>query len=356
MEPASRFLRNAWYVAMWSEELSGGSLVPRTIVGEPVVVWRGADGVVAVTDRCPHRFAPLHRGSVLPDGRLRCGYHGLEFDASGVCVRNPYGNHHVPPAARVRSYPVIEKHGLVWIWMGERAADPAAIPDFSILDGVPEDHVAKRDAIRVAASYELVSDNLLDLSHTSFLHDGILGNAEMIDSEITVEQTGDTVVVGRASQGTEIPGLFRILVPYELPRVDKWNTIRWNAPGVMLLRSGVCSPGADPESGTGYYGIHLLTPETERSTLYHFTAVRWNVLTKDPATNAEIKEKLTRTRRFAFADQDAPMIEAQQRTIDEAPEDLRPALLAIDAGPVRYKRILDRLLAEERAAQTPVAR
>jgi vanillate O-demethylase monooxygenase subunit len=345
-----RYLRNAWYVAMWAEQLRPGALEPRTILNEPIVFWRAEDRrIVAVTDRCPHRFAPLHRGRLLEGDRLQCGYHGLEFNRNGACSRNPYGNHHIPPAAKLRSYPAVEKHSLIWVWMGQGEPDLSAIPDFSVLDGVPEDHIAKRDVIRVKAHYELVTDNLLDLSHTSFLHDGILGNAEMVESEITVEQDGDSVTVGRASEGKEIPGLFAILVPYALKRVDKWNTIRWTPPGNMLLRSGVCPPGAKPQTGTGYFGIHLLTPETDRTTIYHFTAVRWNVLTQDAALNAEIKETLTRTRRFAFEEQDAPMIEDQQRMIDASPVALRPALLAIDVGPVRYKRILDRLIDAEQA-------
>ena len=147
-----------------------------------------------------------------------------------------------------------------------------------------------------------------------------------------------------------MPGLFAIQAPGEWPRVDKWNSIRWMAPNSMLLKSGVCKPGADPQEGTGYYGIHLLTPETEHTTRYHFTAVRWNVLTQGDMLNQEIREKISVTRRFAFPDQDAPVIEAQQAAIDQANESLDPLLLSIDIGPVRYKRILERLIAQEQAA------
>jgi vanillate O-demethylase monooxygenase subunit len=216
-----------------------------------------------------------------------------------------------------------------------------------VLDTPNESHVTKRDWIEVAANYELVMDNLLDLSHVSYLHDGILGNQDTVDSEITVEQDGDVVTVGRRSTNSTIPGLFAIQAPAEWVRVDKWNTIRWMAPSAMLLKSGVCKPGADPASGTGYYGIHLLTPETARTTRYHFTAVRWNVLTEGDALNRQIREKVSVTRRFAFADQDAPVIEAQQAAIDQANESLDPLLLSIDVGPVRYKRILERLIAQE---------
>jgi phenylpropionate dioxygenase-like ring-hydroxylating dioxygenase large terminal subunit len=344
------FLRNAWYVAMWGEDLARGQLVGRTILGEPLAIFRKQDGsVAALADSCPHRFAPLHIGKVLSGDRIQCAYHGLEFDGSGACVHNPHGNRQIARRARVRSYPVVERHRAVWVWMGDKPADPAAIPDFNVLDTPNESHVAKLDWITIAANYELVMDNLLDLSHVSYLHDGLLGNQDTVDSEITVEQDGDAVVVGRRSSNSAIPGLFAIQLPSEMPRVDKWNTIRWTAPGCMLLKSGVCQPGTDPQGGTGYYGIHFLTPETARTTRYHFTAVRWNVLTKDEALNQQIREKISVMRRFAFEKQDAPVIEAQQASIDRADESLDPVLLSIDVGPVRYKRILERLIAQEQA-------
>jgi vanillate O-demethylase monooxygenase subunit len=345
------FLRNAWYVAMWGEDLARGALAARTILDEPIVMFRKEDGsVAALADFCPHRFAPLHMGALVPGDRIQCAYHGLELDATGACVHNPHGNHEIARRNRVKSYPVEERHRAVWIWMGDQPADPAKIPDFGVLDTKEESHVTKRDWITIAANYELVTDNLLDLSHTSYLHDGLLGNQDTVDSEITVEQDGDEVVVGRRSTNSAMPGLFAIQMPGEMPRVDKWNTIRWTAPSVMLLKSGVCKPGTDPQAGTGYYGIHFLTPETARTTRYHFTAVRWNVLTRDEALNQEIREKLSVLRRFAFEKQDAPVIEAQQAAIDRADENLEPVLLSIDVGPVRYKRILERMIAQEQVS------
>jgi len=344
------FLRNAWYVAMWGEDLAIGELADRTILDEPIVIFRRSDNsVAAIADRCSHRFAPLHMGKVIGGGFLQCPYHGLEFDASGLCVRNPHGTGQIPRRADIKSYPAVEKHRAIWIWMGDRPADPMTIPDFSPLDTPDEMVVTKRDWIKVEANYELVMDNLLDLSHVSYLHDGILGNEDTIDSEITVEHHGDSVTVGRRSTNSAMPGLFAIQMPGEMPRVDKWNTIRWTAPSCMLLKSGVCSPGTDPQGGTGYFGVHFLTPETAHTTRYHFTAVRWNVLTSGDELNQQIREKISVIRRFAFEKQDAPVIEAQQAVIDRADHDLDPILLSIDVGPVRYKRILQSLIAQERA-------
>src|SRR6266481_4053431 len=343
------YLRNAWYVAAWSDDLPDGQLLSRTMLKEPVVLFRKADGhVAALQDRCPHRFAPLHMGKVVNGERIQCPYHGLEFDAAGACAHNPHGPT-IPSRLRVRSYPVTEKHKAIWIWMGERAPDLSKVPDFSVLDNVPEAHATKRDRITIRANYELIIDNLLDLSHTSYLHDGILGNADTVESEIAVEQDGDDIVVRRYARNAIAPGLFAILMPSTPERVDKFTRMRWMAPSNLRLLAGICMPGAVPESGTGYHAIHMLTPESDKTTHYFFTAVRFNVLTADDRLNAQIKDKISTTRRFAFEEQDAPVIEAQQQIIDDAATAVDPIILAIDVGPVRYKQILQKLIhAEQR--------
>jgi len=344
------YLRNAWYVAAWSDDLAEGKLLARTLLKEPVVLYRKSDGaVVALGDRCPHRFAPLHMGKIVHGDRVQCPYHGLEFDQTGACVLNPHGTRNIPSRARVRSYPATEKHKAIWIWMGDEAADPARVPDFSVLDNVPERHATKRDRITIRANYELIIDNLLDLSHTSYLHDGILGNADTVESEISVEQDGDDVIVGRHAGNAAAPGLFAILMPSTPPRVDKFTRMRWMPPSNLRLVTGICMPGAVPESGTGYHAIHMLTPESDATTHYFFTAVRFNVLTADDALNAQIQDKISTTRRFAFEEQDAPVIEAQQQLIDASLTPVDPVILAIDVGPVRYKQILRRLIAAEQA-------
>ncbi len=215
------FLRNAWYVAAWSDGIGDGQLVPRTIMNEPVVLYRKGNGdVAALEDRCAHRFAPLHMGKIVGGDRIQCPYHGLEYDGSGVCVRNPHGAKNIPARARVKNYPVIEKHKAVWIWMGSAPADAGKIPDFSVLDNVPELHTTKRDSIVIRANYQLITDNLLDLSHTSYLHDGILGNADTVESEIAVEQDNDDVVVSRHATNSIPPGMFAPFWPDHPSRVD----------------------------------------------------------------------------------------------------------------------------------------
>lgn len=345
----NRFIRNAWYVAMWSADLEPGKMVARTILGEPLVFFRKEDGgVAAITDRCSHRFAPLSIGKLLPGDRVQCIYHGLEFNASGACVKNPHGNCSIPTAAHLKAYPVVERHTLLWIWMGDRAPDPSKIPDYGCLDNRPAEHITRPGYLVVKASYELVVDNLLDLSHTSYVHAGVLGTSDTVEAEIKVEQNGDTVAVSRPSKNADTPGILKMMSPPGFERGDQWSTISWYPPSYMILEFGVSKPGQPKEQGTGYFALHLLTPETERTTHYHYSAARWNVLT-DPAQNAAIRDKIFEMRTFAFAEQDVPVIEAQQRRMDEARTPLSPTLLAIDAGPTRYRRVLDRLLGEDAA-------
>jgi vanillate O-demethylase monooxygenase subunit len=346
---SASYVRNAWYVAAWADGVADGKLVPRTIMDEPIVLYRKADGhAAAIEDRCAHRFAPLHMGKIVDGDRIQCPYHGLEFDHTGACVRNPHGAKTIPSRARVKSYPVVEKHKAIWLWMGDQPADAAKVPDFGVLDNVPELHTTRRDNIVIRANYQLIIDNLLDLSHTSYLHDGILGNRDTVESEITVEQDGDDVVVGRHATNSIPPGMFAQFWPGHPPRVDKFTRMRWMAPSTMRLVTGICRMGAQQESGTGYHAIHMLTPESERSTHYFFTAVRFGVMTTDETLNRELQEKIAKMRRFAFEEQDAPVIEAQQRMIETATKPLDPLILAIDVGPVRYKRILGKMLEAER--------
>jgi vanillate O-demethylase monooxygenase subunit len=344
------WLRNAWYVAAWSDDLGDGQLLGRTILKQPVVLYRKSNGdVAALADVCPHRFAPLHMGKIVPGDGVRCPYHGLEFDPSGACIRNPHGARNVPARANIRSFPVIEKHKAIWIWMGDQLADAARVPDFSVLDNVPQMHTTRRDGITIRANYELIIDNLLDLSHTSYLHEGTLGNQDTVESDIAVAQDGDDVIVSRHARNATPPGLFAILMPAQPGRVDKFTRMRWMPPSNLRLVTGICLPGASPESGTGYHAIHMLTPETDRTTHYFFMAVRFNVLTADNTLNAQIQERIAKARRHAFEQEDAPVIEAQQRIIDAADAPLDPITLAIDVGPVRYKQVLQKLIRAEQA-------
>ncbi|PVY68256.1 aromatic ring-hydroxylating dioxygenase subunit alpha [Pusillimonas noertemannii] len=344
------YIRNAWYVAMWSQDLNSQPQ-NRLILNEPIVLFRdGRGNIAALDDRCPHRQAPLHLGKVCESGTLQCGYHGLEFDKSGACVRNPHGNGSIPKAMRVKSYPVKEMHSLVWIWMGEREPDYSAIPDLSMLDNALPEHVTRRDFLSMNANYELVVNNLLDLSHVAFLHKGVLGNEDSTGAQVKVTQEGDNVTVSRWMPGVAAPRLFDMLFQRDGRDVDMWAEITWIPPGSLLNDTGVTGIGASREAGSGIIGLHLLTPETEQSTLYHFAAVRTNPRSFPPDIETQIMRDLSDLRRKAFVEEDMPMIEAQQRMLGLGNGEREPVLLEVDGGAARMRRILQQRIKSETAS------
>jgi phenylpropionate dioxygenase-like ring-hydroxylating dioxygenase large terminal subunit len=193
MKPAKsvNWLRNRWYQAGWADEVTAKTPLVRTILNEPIMFYRMTDGsIAALFDRCPHRFAPLSAGTI--DGDIvTCGYHGLGFASNGACVANPHGP--VTGAMRVSAYPVAERHSALWIWMGDPVlANTAQIPDLSFIDETPE---AARIQMYMPtrANYQLITDNILDLSHADYLHPNSLGGI-MVGSQASSREEGDTIV------------------------------------------------------------------------------------------------------------------------------------------------------------------
>lgn len=172
MESTS-FLKNAWYVAGWTTDLAPSERIARTFLEQPIVLWRSAEGkAFALADSCAHRAMPLSAGVVLGD-IIRCPYHGLEYDGGGRCSRIP-AQSMIPERAMVRSYPLVEQQGLLWIWMGDAdRADPALIPDYPIHD---DPLYAWRSAhFAVKGNWKLLIDNLMDLSHLPYIHANTIG-------------------------------------------------------------------------------------------------------------------------------------------------------------------------------------
>jgi vanillate O-demethylase monooxygenase subunit len=349
-------LRNRWYVAMWADDLPPGELVARTICEQPMVLYRKLDGTAgAIVDQCAHRFAPLSQGRLCGE-HVECPYHGLRYDASGTCVSNPHGTGRITPALHIASYAVETRHSLVWVWIGDERADASLIPDFSHLDEGAPGIVSKRDWMVLDVDYRLMTDNLLDLSHVNFLHDGLLGHSGMVDADTEIREDGDTLYVTRSSRDVAPPKLFDLMYRNDGRPVDTWAEMRWDAPACLRNHAGVCPPGAPREQGMTVIGTHLLTPIDATHCYYHIAAVQ---LGGPPPAETEdgVAEQLTRLRRFAFEEQDRPMVEAQQRAYDRAggPDNLKPVMLSIDTGPLRARRMLQRLIDETAPSDEKVA-
>ncbi|WP_175684641.1 aromatic ring-hydroxylating dioxygenase subunit alpha [Burkholderia anthina] len=338
------YLRNAWYVACWSDEVKQGEMLSRTLLGEPVVFYRLTDGTpVALQDRCPHRFIPLHLGTIKNDA-IECCYHGLQFDCTGACVKNPHGDGKIPSAARVRKYPVADRHGMLWIWMGDDKEDPSLITDYSVLDE-QSGYKTSRGKIMIDANYELVAENLLDLSHAPFLHEGLLGTPEMVAAAPVVREEGNTLHVDRWMPNVSVPATFDMVFRCDGKKVDNWQNMIWYPPACFILDVGVHAPGESRDRGAWFYGIHILTPETDRTTHYHFAAA---YPPGSPVIDAETNARLGEMRRIAFEEQDKPILNAQQAAIgDQDFWSMKPVLLNVDAGPVRMRRKLAQLIEQE---------
>lgn len=336
------FLRSVWYLAAWQDELKDCATLGRTYLGEPVVLFRDSKGVLqAIGDRCPHRFAPLHLGKVKGDV-LECPYHGLQFDGSGACVHSPHADGKIPQAAKVKSYPVLERHHGIWIWMGDPAkADPAKVPNCARLDEFPQETFIWSH-MPTNCNYQLLTDNILDLTHADYLHASTLGVGMNTKCPAKVWEDGDNILSHWwMPDAPTIPAL-AFSLPDPQANADTWNEIRWSAPATMELRVGATPTGQSREKGVDSFAYHIMTPETETTTHYFFGAVRNFSCTEE---GNEILRQILRT---AFLGEDKPMVEAQQAMMG-TPDlwSLKPVLLATDAGAVRVRRKVEAMIAQE---------
>lgn len=340
------FLLNTWYVAAFAHEVRGDAPLARTLLGRPVVLYRNAEGrAFALEDRCAHRFAPLSRGRVA-DGAIECPYHGLRFDGDGRCVHSPHGDGRVPSQAQVRAYPVLERFGAIWFWPGDAArADAALLPSFAFVD--PDANLTHHGYLKTRAHYQLSADNLLDLSHFQFLHPDTLGSEAIAQGD--VETAGsDTAVLVRRSTFDETLQPF-VADGFGVPpgmRVDRWMDVKWMPPGLLMIVVGVTGAGIPREAGRIAPSAHWLTPETERTTHYFFAFGLPNSMGD---AGRELVRYAVDGLMKPFELEDLPMLEAQQNNLGDADFwSAQPALLPIDQGAIRARRIMERLIASER--------
>lgn len=333
------FLRDAWYPAAWVEEVTDKPHA-RTILETPIVFYRLADGTaVALSDTCPHRFAPLHMGKVDADA-IVCPYHGLRFGADGRCVHNPHGG--ISSTLKIKSYPLAERYGLHWIWMGAGAADHHALHALNEFD--EDGLVWVHGTINVAANYQLVIDNLLDLSHVEFMHP-FLG-APGASTRMRYEAKADENVVYSNSYLDNEPTspLFRMLWT-DAPDVSRFAAkMRWMAPANLILRTDVTNVGHDLDDPVlRLPTAHLLTPVNENTTRYFWAAAR-NVALNDENLSQMMRSGIE----AAFQMEDEPMIAAvQERMTALGLQVGSEAYFKTDSAAVQARRIVNRLIASE---------
>ncbi len=314
------FLRNCWYVAAYDREI-GREPFGRTLLNEPVVLYRQEDGTpVALEDRCCHRGLPLSLGRV-EGNRVRCGYHGLVFDETGACVEVP-GQSAIPPGANVKAYPVVERYRWIWIWMGDPAlADAALIPDWWWADDPEWGYIPGR-LLHIACDYELITDNLLDLTHLAYVHSATIGTGAITDFPVKSERLTDRVRMSRWVLDGPPPPTFREAGGFT-GNVDRWQAVDTLAPCHSVVYAG-CAPveagivGADftgrVPDGINIRALNAPTPETDTSTFYFYGHAR-DFRIDDEAWAATMYEQLLKT----FLE-DVDILEAQQRSLDGDPD------------------------------------
>ncbi len=334
------YIQNIWYVAAHVEEIAEKPC-GRSILDTPVVLYRTESGkAVALNDLCPHRFAPLHDGIVIGEA-IRCPYHGLQFDETGQCVDMPLGDP-APPRACVTPYPLVERYGMLFIWMGDRdKADPGLIPDFSRFESKETGWF--RFHLHAKANYQLLVDNLLDLTHPEFLHPMIGSKGWAKNTTYDIKQDGPRIDIHGKAVDVPTSKILDMSRP-EMTGVGESNQMEtWHAPSSILLDVDFITDGGKDLSRSG----HFLTPETESSTHYFVIGGQ----SQDPS-NEEMTAGMREGIKHVFATEDIPILEAQQKAIgDRDLLKMNPAILRSDQSAVLARRYVAAKIREEQADQ-----
>ncbi|GEK50034.1 aromatic ring-hydroxylating oxygenase subunit alpha [Vreelandella venusta] len=353
MTQQAPFPLNTWYVACTPEELTEKPL-GRTICNKQLVFFRGDESrVAAVEDFCPHRGAPLSLGFVR-DGKLVCGYHGLEMNCSGKCDSMP--GQRVRGFPSNRAYPVEERHGFIWIWPGD--------PEKADADLIPELHWANNPdwaygggLYHIQCEYRLMIDNLMDLTHETYVHASSIGQPEIEEAAPETTVNGSEVITSREMENIPAPPFWQAALrgnglADDVP-VDRWQICRFTPPSHVHIDVGVAHAGnggakAPADVKASSIVVDFITPESDTS-IWYFWGMARNFKPEDQALTDKIREGQGK-----IFEEDLEMLEAQQRNLLKYPD--RPLLkLNIDGGGVQARRIIDRILTEEQAEQSQEA-
>lgn len=336
------FLFDAWYVAAMDRDLKNLPM-PIKILNERIVLYRQTDGTaVALEDACVHRKLPLSMGRIRGDD-IECGYHGLVYNATGACVRIPFSER-ISKNARVRSYPLVSRYGMLWIWMGKpELADPANI--FHVEHwGDPSWGVTRGDAMTVNCNYLYMTDNLLDPSHVAWVHRSSFGNSACESTPVQVSATETGMIASRWMRAVEVAPIYVPFMPFQ-GLCDRLQHYEVRYPSHALIKA-VFVPagegGPDAESRESAFimdSYNFLTPVDAEHTRYYWFQMR-NVFPDDEGLSSLMSEGV----KGAF-EEDREILNAVQRSFAET---RTPNIdIVIDSAPLRFRRRMGQLIGHQ---------
>lgn len=344
------FLRNAWYVVAWEHEVAEG-LMPVRVLGESIVLYRRRDGsVAALEDACPHRKLPLSMGRIKGDD-VECGYHGLTFDGTGACTRVP-GAERIPHVARVRAYPIHERYGLLWVWMGEaEKADPAEIVAVDHW-GDPAWGINRGESMVLACNYLYMTDNLLDPSHVAWVHQSSFASSACEETPLETTVAPDGVTVWRWMIDSEPAPFYAPFLKFS-GHCDRKQHYEVRYPSNAIIKAIFVPANSHREGEPLHEDVFLMdsynfmTPVDENHTKYY-----WFQMRNFAPDDAEVSARFASSVRGAF-EEDRVVLEAVNQGMANRQT---PNLdLKIDVGPLRFRRRLQQMIEAERAASAPTA-
>ncbi|WP_017524434.1 Rieske 2Fe-2S domain-containing protein [Pusillimonas noertemannii] len=332
-------LKNHWYVAGLAADFTR-ELRERTFLGQSLVLYRTLAGQpVALLNRCPHRSFPLVHGSLEGD-LLRCGYHGLTFRQDGSCGEIP-AQATVPPGVCTRSFPVAERGPFVWIWMGDPAqADETAIPDTSWLVDPAWNHVSSY--LELDANYVYLHENLLDLSHFTYLHPTTLGTPEYARTPFDVEVDGSRVRIKRFVKECDLPPI------YAKTGIKGKISRRTESEFVSPAIHHASALMTDLQASTGQRSdftiliTHFATPQTQDTTHY------WFAFARDFALNDPQVDEYMRSSALTAFNEDRHALQEISRIYRSEPKAPETEIhIKSDKAGVAMRRIILNLAADE---------
>lgn len=336
------FLKNAWYAASWADEITA-ALTPLEILGERVVLYRTSDGqCAALEDACPHRMLPLSMGRLVED-TVVCGYHGLTFDAAGACVAAPTSVA-IPPKACVRAYPLAERYGLVWIWMGDPVrADPALIVEIPHW-GSPGWGYNRGPVMPLDCHYLYVADNLLDPTHVTWVHPGSFADASCAAVPIETTSRPEGVTAARWLLDVEPAPFYAKHLKFP-GRADRLQHYEVRYPANAIIKA-VFVPAGSGGKGQPLHAdaflmdsFNFITPVNARQSRYF-----WFQLRNFAANDEAVSRKLTDDVKHAF-EEDRMILNAVQIGMDTSS---KPTIdLKNDLASHRFRTALARMIAKQ---------